>query len=85
MKKSLYFLLVSFLMFVTSCGSGVQAPQEAADEYCELIMKVVLATPDESKKLLKEVEEFENKIETEHKGDETWFQEFETKMDATCL
>ena len=82
--KRLSLVFVGLSLSLASC-SGVQTPQEAADEYCALIVKAALATPDENEKLLKEVEDFENKIEKEHEGDETWFQEFEEKMESTCL
>lgn len=83
--KRLILVIVSSAVLLASCGSGIETPDEAAATFCDLMTRAAAATGDESDKLMKELDDLENKIEKEHDGDEAWFQEFEMKVSTTCF
>jgi hypothetical protein len=65
-------------------AGAIDTPDNAANTFCAKMQEVEAAAEADKERLEDELNDLENKIEAEHDGDDAWFNEFETKLEALC-
>jgi len=69
---------------IISAGDAIDTPDNAANTFCNKMHEMEAAAEADKARLEGELNDLENRIEAEHDGDDNWFNEFETKLEAIC-